>query len=200
MFSRYGPVLKYLRGPPGVAIMQSAEHGFGLDRPHARWLDGPRLWTVLLQPQMSTASMVVVHVLPKHSPEVPLIKDDHMVEALASDRSNHPLDVRVLPGRPSCGLDLLDAKRRYPTCEIESVDPVSISDEISRSCFPWKSLGDLLAGPRRSRVRGDIEVDDLPSFVVQDEEDVQNSEGGSRHGEEIDRDDVRGMIGQKGSP
>ena len=144
--------------------------------------------------------MVVVHVLSKHSPEMPLIEDDHMVEALTPDRPDHPLGVRVLPGRPSCGLDLLDAKRRYPTCEIEAVDPVSISDEISWNCFPLESLGDLLACPRRSRVRGDIEMEDLPSCVVQDEEDVQNSEGGSRHGEEIDRDDVRGMIGQEGSP
>ena len=130
--------------------------------------------------------MVVAQVLLEYPLEVSLIEDDHMVEALSSDRPDHPLDIWVLPRRPSCGSDLLDAHRRDSTSEIEAVDSISVPDEISRCSIPWKSFYYLLTGPRRSRVSRNIEVNDLPSRIIQDEEDVQHSEGCRGYGEEVD--------------
>jgi len=35
----------------------------------------------------------------QHPPQMPLVEHDHVVHALPPDRSHHPLDVTVLPGR-----------------------------------------------------------------------------------------------------
>jgi len=180
--------------------MQSTEDWLGVDQSQARRLDTPRLWAVLIEPQVSPTAVVVVHVLPKYSPEVPVIEDDHMVEAFPTDRPDHPLDKWVLPWGSLSGPNLFDSQRCYPAHEDGAVDPVSIPDEILGGRVPGESLNDLLACPCRSRVGGDVEVDDLPPGVVQDEEDVEHFESRCRHGEEVDRDDVLGVIGQEGMP
>jgi len=57
---------------------------------------------------MSTAAMIVIHVLAKNSPEVPFIDNDHMVQAFPSDRADHTFDIRALPRRTWRYQDLLD--------------------------------------------------------------------------------------------
>ena len=48
---------------------------------------------------MSAAGVIVVDLLSQDSPEVPLVEDDHVVESLAANATNHPFDVRILPWR-----------------------------------------------------------------------------------------------------
>jgi len=58
----------------------------------------------------------------------------------------------------------------------------------------------LLHYPGAGRVFGDIEMEDLAPTVFDDEETVQDSEGESRHGEEVhSRDDVA-MIAKESRP
>ena len=47
---------------------------------------------------------------------------------------------------------------------------------------------------------GHVEMDDAPAVVGEHDEDEEDAEPSSGHGEEIDRDQVPDMIGQKGSP
>ena len=43
-------------------------------------------------------------------------------------------------------------------------------------------------------------MQDLSPGVVQDQENVEHSECGSRHGEEVDGDDIPGVVCQEGLP
>ena len=60
--------------------------------------------------------MIVVDVLSQDAPHVTLVEDDHMVETLAANATNHPLDVRILPWR---------ARRRPNLVGAEAIDAPS---------------------------------------------------------------------------
>ena len=60
------------------------------DRPIAR--------RILAQRQMSSEFVVIAGVSCKNSTQMRLAKDDDVIKALASDRTNQPLCMPVLPG------------------------------------------------------------------------------------------------------
>ena len=74
--------------------------------------------------------------------------------------------------------DLLDLKGRDPAVELVAVLTVSISDHESWSGVPGKRLDDLLPSPDGSRALGDVEVQDLASGVIENQEDVDHPETG----------------------
>ena len=55
-----------------------------------------------------------------------LVQDDDVIETLPSDRANHALDVRVLPGTRRRGPHLGDAHTRHAALEGRAVDAVAI--------------------------------------------------------------------------
>jgi len=55
-------------------------------------------------------------------------------------------------------------------------------------------------GPLRRWVGSHIEVDHAMAIMSQDQQPIQDLEADSRNGEKIDRDDLREMVFQKGSP
>ena len=67
--------------------------------PYRARLDGSSLGGVFLERQVSPAGMIVVDVFAQDSPEVALGEDDHVVETLAADGSDHPFDEWILPRR-----------------------------------------------------------------------------------------------------
>ena len=68
--------------------------------------------------------------------------------------------------------------------ERRTVDRVPIPQEIARRGIPGKRLDDLLGGPLRRGMFGDIEMHDAPALMRQHDEHKQHLEGGGRHGEE----------------
>ena len=77
---------------------------------------------VLRKTQMRPGLFVVLEVVSKNPPRVVLIQHDHMVETLPPRRSDEPLDVRILPGRPWSRDDLLYPKSGHPAFEDIAVD------------------------------------------------------------------------------
>ncbi len=56
-----------------------------------------------------------------------------------------------------------------------TIDSISIPNQISRRTVLWKSFNDLLCGPDRSWVFGDIEMQDATAIVGQDDKNVQHA-------------------------
>jgi hypothetical protein len=63
-----------------------------------------------------------------------------------------------------------------------------------------KRLSQLLSNPRARGVTRDIEIQDSPAVVGDDEEAVQHAECEGRYGEEIHRGDGLAMVVQEGQP
>jgi len=67
-----------------------------------------------------------------------------------------------------------------------TVDPIAVSQEVLRSAVKRKRFDDLLPGPFRCRMGGDVEVRDASGVMREDNENEQNLEPDRGHREEID--------------
>ena len=95
-----------------IAVMQAAKDGLTDDDARISRLDRPRFRRILAQPDVRSRFVVVGEVLPQHSAQMLLAEDDHMVKTLPAHRSDHPLDVSVLPWRLVADDLVLDAEGR----------------------------------------------------------------------------------------
>ena len=80
-----------------VAMMQPVDLRYGDDAAAPQWLDGTRVRTILVEREMGSGSVVVVHVRCKDVAQMALVEDDDLIQALPPDRADHALDVSVLP-------------------------------------------------------------------------------------------------------
>ena len=114
-----------------------------------------------------------------------VIEDDHMIQALATNASDHPLDIGILPRTPWCNVNLFDAHSFDSRCEGIAVDSVAVPNHKPGSAVFRKCFDDLLCGPNRRRMLRDIEVDDAASIVRQDNEDIEDLQANRCDCEEI---------------
>jgi hypothetical protein len=134
-------------GLPFVAVVQAADF-----RPHhdaAGRLDGAFRRRILAKREVRPRPLVVRHVGPKNSTEMPLIKDDDVVQTLAADRANDAFDVGILPGRARCRADSGETEGLYR--------PNAASKVRSRSWRRNRAFGSLGRASRSCcRVHADV--------------------------------------------
>ena len=61
-------------------------------------LNSPRYRGILVQGQMCTRAVVIVHVQKEHLAQVPLAEGDDMVKAFPPERANQPFRMPILLG------------------------------------------------------------------------------------------------------
>jgi hypothetical protein len=162
--------------------MQAADLGDSHDGTERRRFNAPRDRSIPLQREMRTRDIVVVDVFAEDLSEMILAEDDQVVPAFAPDRSDDSLGVGVLPGGMRGRDDLLDAQSRHPVTEPIAVDGVTISEQTSGlGPFCREGFDDLLGGPFRRGVSGDVDVQDASPVMGQDE-DTEEQEDDSEDG------------------
>src|SRR5260370_3997012 len=129
-----------------------------------------------------------------------LARDNDVVETRAPDRSDQPLGKAILPGRGWCNWLISDAHSAKSACDNGAVDPIAITDHVTRSSVPRKSLGDLVCDPLRRRVGSDADPDQISAINPSNHETIQQFEADGRNHEQIHGGDVRRMVSQKGPP
>lgn len=86
-----------------------------------------------------------------------LAKDDHMVETIPADATDHAFGIRILPGRVWRGFDLFDAHVLNAPAEVLAVDSVAVAQKEPWRRIVGERLNDLLGrppiGPWGSRLR-----------------------------------------------
>lgn len=177
--------------------MQSTKDRLGNDSALLRGFDAPRYWSVVIKRLMRARGVVVVDVFGEDPSQVRFAEKDDMIEAFTADRSDHPLSERVLPGRTWRDHDFLDSHVLEPLLEAVAVDAIAITDQMLRSLVEGEGLDDLLCGPCRGRMGGDIEVDEPASVMSEHDEAVEHAERNRVNGEEVDRGDVFDVILQE---
>jgi len=103
----------------------------------------------------------VVHVRCKNVAQMAFVKDNDVVQALPPDRTEHALDVGVLPRAAWCRGDLRDAHRRDPLTEDRTIRGVAVAQRKVGSSLPRESFNDLLRKPRCRGMLCNIEPHDL---------------------------------------
>jgi len=149
---------------------------------------------------MAAAVVVVGKIGSKRCPKRFLVDRDDVIEALSPDGSNQALDIGRLPRGSGCGKHLLDPHVLQLPSNILAIDSISIAEHILRHGVIRKGLKELLRGPFCGGMRRDVEVNHAATIMRENEEDVENTEGDCRDGEEIDRGKLLGVVFQKCSP
>ncbi len=189
-----------LRRAACVAVMEAADLRQVNNPAVFRWLDCTRLGRLFFESEMCARPVVVAEVIAKTASQVLFVQHNYVVEELAPNRTDYPLDEGILPGRARCGENLGDADALHPSAKLAAVDAVSITEEIARSFFIREGLDDLLRGPGGSGRVGHVEVHDSTPMMHQHHEHVEHAKGRRRYDEEVDGDEVGEVVLKEGSP
>jgi hypothetical protein len=144
--------------------------------------------------------VVITDELRQHRVQVPLAHHDHVVEALGPEGSDNPLGDRVRARRSDRGSDARDTDLGQTSIDVVSVDGIAIVEEVTGLPTPGRRLHQLPPNPRRRRARCDVEVDQLPASVPDEEEDLEGLETDRLNHEEVGRPDALELVGQEGAP
>jgi hypothetical protein len=82
------------------------------------------------------------------------MEHNHLIEALATNGSNHSLDIGSLPRRARCRQNFADAQVSHLFSEVIAKDSIAVPQQVARELFKGKCLPQLLSGPRQGRVGG----------------------------------------------
>src|ERR1700746_1347119 len=120
--------------------------------------------------------VVIASIGSQDSAQMRLAQDDEMVNTLAPDRSDQPFGKAILPRRGRCSGLVPNAHGAQSACDDGAIGPIAITDHITRSPVPRKSLGDLACDPPRRRVGCDIDPDDVSAINPYDHEAIEQFE------------------------
>ena len=147
------------------------------------------------------ASVVVMtHPCGQDRSQVRLRQRYQPVQALASNRSDHPFADRI-------GLRAVRRRLQHGQAEIRDrfvqasrEDAVPVVDQVPIGVVESNDLPQLLQGPCRTRVRRDVDAHQSAAAVLDDHEHVEQSECRRDRDEEVTGDDRVRVIAQEGRP
>ena len=161
---------------------------------------GPRRGRVFFKRVVNAVRAIIKDVIPDQTAQMNVIEDNHAIEKLSATASDPAFRDSILPRtRKACSFGL-QAAGIEQIGDIFAVLAITIQNYVAIRRGLRKCLPELLHDPRACRVFRDVEMEDLPSAVFDDEETVENSEVEGRHGEEVHGRDNFAVIAQKSIP
>src|SRR5262245_26120340 len=97
-----------------------------------------------------------------------------MVQTLAANRANDAFDISSLPTRSGSAENFSDIHYLQLITELLPINPISISQQISRRRIKRKGFEYLMRRPFGRRMSRDVKVDDAASIMREDNKDKQN--------------------------
>src|SRR3984893_8395165 len=129
-----------------------------------------------------------------------LAQDNHMIDALAPDRSDQPLGKAILPGRGWCNWPIPDAHGAQSAGDDCTVDAIPVANHVARSFIPRECFCDLPRNPFRGWMCRDADPDQLSAVQSHDDVGVEQVEANGRDNEQVHGGNILSMITQKGAP
>ena len=116
---------------------------------------------------------------------VTLVERNDVVEQISTAVSNPALRNPILPRASEGSSDGFQSDSGGRTAHGCSELGITIHDQILKANFIREGFAQLLADPQARRVLGDIEMQNAPAVMGNDEEAVQKSESERRNCEEV---------------
>src|ERR1035437_9948011 len=149
---------------------------------------------LLVQTEVGSVVVIIGNVLGEESLQMALIQRDNAVEQAAAAASDPTLGDTILPRTLNRGTDRCHLQRADRGWHFQSVLRIVVEYEKSGRGIAGKSFSQLLHDPGASGVASEVEVQNAPAIMTDDEEAVQNPKGESGDGEEIHGSDSFPMI------
>src|SRR3984893_13890733 len=93
-----------------------------------------------------------------------LAQDNDVVLTFTPDRSDQPFRKAILPGRGWCGRLVPDPHGAQSARHEAAINPIAITDHVTRSTVPRKSLSDLACDTLRRRIGCDVDPDEISAI------------------------------------
>jgi hypothetical protein len=186
--------------PADIAMVQATDFGNLDDPAELRWLDWPSVGCILVEREVSARPVIVRKVAGQDAVQVAFAQNEDMIEALAPDRADESLREGILPRAVGRGQDFTDSHAFHSLPERGTVDAIVIAEEIGRRGVVREGVDDLLGGPGRGGMLGDVEVQDATPMVGEDDQDEEDAQARRGNGEEIDGDQISDMVGEERPP
>src|ERR1019366_1055071 len=158
---------------PVIAVMQPAHALLANHRtlfPRAC----PASRRLLVQPEVGSVVVIIGNVLREESLQMSLIQRDYVVEQVAAAASDPTLGDPILPGTSNRGTDRCHVQRAHRRWHFQAILRVMVEQEKSRRGIIGKSFSQLLHDPGAGGMASEVEVQNAPAIMTDDEEAVQN--------------------------
>ena len=104
-----------------------------------------------------------------------LVQHDHVIQALAPDRTDQAFDVWILPGRSRRRDDFFGTHVLDATLEGVAVDPVAITNREARKIVERARFDYLLRRPLSRWMRCNIEVNHPALVMAEDDKGEEDA-------------------------
>ena len=142
-----------LGGETFVPVVQAADFRDGDDSSRPAMLNRAGVGAILAKREMRAGALVIVDVRGQDAAQMAFVEDHDVIQTLATYRTDHALDVRVLPGRAWRRDDLGHAYSFDPVAEVRAIRRVAIAQQVARSRVSSESFRDLARAKPRSNAR-----------------------------------------------
>ena len=149
---------------------------------------------------MRAVLMVVADVFREQPLQMPFIHRDDVIQQVTAAALHPPFRHTVLPWTLKRSSDRSHAQGANRRRNLESIFVVSVKDQepgsrSERECFPQ-----LLNNPKACRLLGDVEMENVPTVVADDEQAVDPTERDRGNCEEVHRRNRFAMIAKESQP
>jgi hypothetical protein len=149
---------------------------------------------------MRAVLVVVANILSEQAFQVAFVNCNDVIQEITPATPYPTLCDSILPRTLGRSADRTHAQGSNRCRDFQSVLGITVKDDEPRSGSKWKCFSQLLDDPRACRMLCDIEVQDAPTIVTDDEKAIEHAEGDRRNSEEVHRGNRFPVIAQKGKP
>src|SRR5947208_14375815 len=106
---------------------------------------------------MGSGPVIVIEIRTKGSSQRAFMEHDHMIEAFAANRPNHPPNIGSLPRRARSRQNFANAHVSQLFREVIAKDSITVARLVARELVKGEGLSQLLSRPLRGRGGRDTE-------------------------------------------
>ena len=115
------------------------------------------------------------------------IHRNDVIQQIAAAAFNPTLRNSILPRTPQRSVDTFDFHRSDRGGDFRPILGITIQDDEPRRRPKWKRFSQLLDDPQARRMLCDVEVQDAPTIVTDDEKTIEDAERDRWNREEVHR-------------
>src|SRR6266536_3671551 len=127
------------------------------------------VWRSLPESEMCAVLVVVANILREEAFQVAFINCDDVIQEITPATPYPTLCDSILPRTLERGVDRTHPQGSNRCGDFQSILGITIKDDESRSRSKRKCFSQLLDDPRACRMLGDVEVQDAPTIMTDDE-------------------------------
>jgi hypothetical protein len=149
---------------------------------------------------MGTVVVVVADIISEQTLQMAFIEGNDAIQQFAAATADPTLRHAILPRTFEGGPQGTHVQGSNSNGNFQSILGITIQYDELRSRSKWKCFSQLLDDPQACRMLCDVEVQNAPTIVADDEEAVEHTERNRWHSEEVHRRNRFPMVSKEGAP